>query len=168
MPGRTSDTGRPGSGRHRMPRNPMKFAKSSISALTTASSSDPDAYSIYVQQPASTSDDVRREAARTLATIAPPVPEPLLLTFASSKGSVLREFAPLALSNLGTRESLAALARFLTGAQRGTYESMTAAEDLGRTHDPAWLPLLLEIADRHDGKYLSYAAESGGDAAVPQ
>ncbi len=128
----------------------------------------PDAYSIYVQQLNSTDDDVRREAARTLATMAPPALEPLLLSFASSKDSVLREFAPLALSNLGTKESLTSLAHFLIGAQPGTYESMTAANELGKTHDPAWLPLLLEVANQHGGMYLSYAAESGGDAAVPE
>ena len=49
----------------------------------------------------------------------------------------------------------------------GTYEYMTAAENLGQTHDPAWLPLLLEVADQHGAMYLSYAAESGGDAAIP-
>ena len=45
---------------------------------------------------------------------------------------------------------------------------MTAANELGKTHDPAWLPLLLEVANQHGGMYLSYAAESGGDAAVPE
>jgi hypothetical protein len=43
---------------------------------------------------------------------------------------------------------------------------MTAAENLGKTHDPAWFPLLLEVADQHGAMYLSYAAESGGDAAM--
>jgi hypothetical protein len=42
-----------------------------------------------------------------------------------------------------------------------------AADDLGKTHDPAWFPLLREIADQHGDMYLSYAAESGGDAAIP-
>jgi HEAT repeat protein len=49
----------------------------------------------------------------------------------------------------------------------GTYEYMTAAKDLGRTHDPSWFPLLLAVADQQGAMYLSYAAESGGEAAIP-
>jgi hypothetical protein len=56
----------------------------------------PTVYAPYVQQLTSKDDQVRREAARTLATLAPPALEPLLLTFATSKDSVLKEFAPLA------------------------------------------------------------------------
>jgi hypothetical protein len=90
-----------------------------------------------------------------------------LLTFATSKDDVLKQFAPLALANLATKASLAALAQMLLSTKPGTYEYMAAAEKLGRTHDPAWLPLLLEVADQHGTMYLSYAAESGGDAAIP-
>jgi len=43
---------------------------------------------------------------------------------------------------------------------------MTAAQNLGKTHDPAWFPLLLEVADQHGAMYLSYAAESGGEGAI--
>lgn len=129
--------------------------------------STPAAYDDYVQQLASKDDHVRGEAARTLATLAPSTLEPLLLTFATSKDSVLRQFAPLALSNLATKESLAALAKMLSSTEPGTYESMTAADDLGKTHDPSWFPLLLQIADQHGSMYLSYAAESGGDTAIP-
>jgi HEAT repeat protein len=77
-------------------------------------------------------DQVRREAARTLATLAPPALEPLLLTFAISKDYVLKQFAPLALANLSTKASLSALAGMLLHTDPGTYEYMTAAENLGR------------------------------------
>jgi hypothetical protein len=127
----------------------------------------PTVYVPYIQQLDSKDDQVRREAARTLATLAPPALEPLLLTFATSKDDVLKQFAPLALANLATKASLAALAQMLLSTKPGTYEYMAAAEKLGRTHDPAWLPLLLEVADQHGTMYLSYAAESGGDAAIP-
>jgi hypothetical protein len=127
----------------------------------------PTIYALYIQQLDSKEDTVRREAARTLATLAPAALEPLLLTFATSKDPALQEFAPLALANLGTKASLAALAQMLRDSQPGTYESMMAAEKLGQTHDPAWLPLLLEVADQHGGQYLANAAESGGDAAIP-
>jgi HEAT repeats len=127
----------------------------------------PTVYAPYIRPLDSKDDQVRREAARTLATLAPPALEPLLLTFATSKDYALKQFAPLALANLATKTSLSALAQMLLYTEPGTYEYMTAAEKLGQTHDPAWLPLLLEVADQHGAMYLSYAAESGGDAAIP-
>ncbi len=126
----------------------------------------PTVYAPYVQQLDSKDEQIRREAARTLATIAPSALEPLLLTFATSKDDYIKQFAPLALSNLSTKASLAALAQMLVGTKPGSYEFVTAAEDLGKTHDPAWLPLLLEVSDQHGSMYLPYAAESGGDAAI--
>ena len=127
----------------------------------------PTVYAPYIRPLDSKDDQVRREAARTLATLAPPALERLLLTFATSKDYVLKQFAPLALANFATKTSLSALAQMLLYTEPGTYEYMTAAENLGQTHDPAWLPLLLEVADQHGAMYLSYAAESGGDAAIP-
>ncbi|HEY6412312.1 MAG TPA: HEAT repeat domain-containing protein [Edaphobacter sp.] len=127
----------------------------------------PAVYAPYVQQLNSGDEQIRREAARTLATFAPPALEPLLLTFATSKDYVLKQFAPLALANLSTKASLAALAHMLLDTNPGTYEFMKAAEYLGKTHDPAWFPLLLEVADQHGAMYLFYAAESGGDTAIP-
>jgi hypothetical protein len=126
----------------------------------------PAVYAPYVQQLDSKDEQIRLEAARTLATIAPPALEPLLLTFATSKDYALKQFAPLALSNLSTKASIAALAQMLVDDKPGIYESMTAAEDLGKTHDPAWLPLLLEISNQHESMYLRYAADSGGDTAI--
>jgi HEAT repeats len=128
---------------------------------------DPSTYGPFVQQLASTDDEVRRDAARTLATLAPPALEPLLLTFATSKDNVLKQFAPLALANLSSEASLSALAGMLISTEPGTYEFMSAAEYLGRTHDPKWLPALLEVADQHGPMYLSYAAQSGGETAIP-
>ncbi len=127
----------------------------------------PAVYSPFVQQLASKDDQIRREAARTLATLAPPALEPLLLTFAASKDRVLTEFAPLALANLSTPASLSALAELLAHTEPGTYESMSAAEYLGKTHDPKWLPALLNVADQDKAFYLFYAAQSGGESAIP-
>ena len=128
---------------------------------------DPSVYAPFVQQLTSRDDQVRREAARTLATLAPPALEALLLTFATSNDSALKQFAPLALANLATKTSLSTLAEMLIRTDPGTYESMSAAEYLGRTHDPRWLPVLLAVADQHGAMYLPYAAESGGEAAIP-
>ncbi len=127
----------------------------------------PSLYAPFVEQLRSEDTQVRREAARTLATLAPPALEPLLLTFATSKDDVLKQFAPLALANLSTPESLSALADMLAHSEADTYESVSAAEYLGRTHHPKWLPLLLDAADRLGAMYLLYAAQSGGDAAIP-
>ncbi len=127
----------------------------------------PSVYDPFVQQLTSRDDQVRGEAARTLATLAPHALESLLLTFATSKDSVLKQFATLALANLATKASLSTLAEMLIHADTGTYESMSAAEYLGRTHDPIWLPVLLAVADQHGAMYLRYAAESGGETAIP-
>ena len=127
----------------------------------------PTVYAPYVQQLESKDNQIRREAARTLATLAPPALEPLLLTFGTSKDDVLRQFAPLALANLATKASLSALAQMLLHSEPGSFEYVTAAQKLGRIHDPVWFPILLEVADQHGDMYLSYAAESGGDAAIP-
>jgi len=131
------------------------------------SESDPAVYAAFVQQLASKDDRVRREAARALATLAPPALEPLLLSFATSKDNAIKQFGPLALSNLATTASLAALAKMLISTESGSYESISAADYLGRTHDSNWLPLLLSVADRQGSMYLAYAAESGGEAALP-
>jgi hypothetical protein len=45
----------------------------------------PTIYALYIQQLDSKEDTVRREAARTLATLPPAALEPLLLTFATSR-----------------------------------------------------------------------------------
>lgn len=128
---------------------------------------DPASFAPFVQQLASPDGQVREEAARTLATLAPPALEPLLLTFATSDDTEVKSFAPLALANLASKKSLATLAELLVHTHSGSYESMSAGEYLGRTHDSQWFPLLLGVADRDGPMYLPYAAQSGGDAAIP-
>ena len=84
----------------------------------------PSIFAPFVQQLGSTDDAVRRNAARTLATLAPVSLESLLLTFPDSKDYAIRQEAPLALANLGTERSLAALAEMLTHSLPGSYESV--------------------------------------------
>jgi hypothetical protein len=62
---------------------------------------------------------------------------------------VLKQFAPLALANLTTKTSVAALAQMLVTTEPGSHENMMAAEKLAEIHDPAWFPLLLRYADQH-------------------
>ena len=127
----------------------------------------PSIYGSFVKQLSSPDNDIRRNAARTLATLAPASLESLLLTFPDSKDYAIRQEAPLALANLDTEKSLAALAEMLTHNPSGSYESMASAENLGQTHDAKWLPLLLDVADKQGSMYLRYAAESGGELAIP-
>ncbi len=124
-------------------------------------------YDPYVEQLESKDFRARQEAARTLTTLAPRTLEPLLIPFATSPDWAIRQFAPLALARLGTEASLSTLAQMLLHTEPGSYEYMMAAQSLGETHDPAWFPLLLKIADQQGPMYLRYAAESGGSAAIP-
>lgn len=123
-------------------------------------------YDPYVEQLRSKDFRVRQEAARTLATLAPRSLEPLLLSFATSSDPGIRQFAPLALATLGTEAGLSTLAQMLLHTEPGTYEYMMATQYLGETHDPAWFPLLLKVADQQGPMYLRYAADSGGSAAI--
>lgn len=91
----------------------------------------------------------------------------MLLTFATSKDYVLKPFAPLALASLSAQTSLSANAEMLVHSEPGTYESIGAAQYLGQTHDPKWLSALINAADRRGAMYLPFAAQSGGEAAVP-
>lgn len=107
-----------------------------------------------------------QEAARILATLAPASLEPLLLTFPNRPDA--RQFAPLALHNLNTPASLSALAQMLVTNEPGTSEFIAAAGYLAETHDPAWFPLLRQIAlDHPQWPYLSNPAEVGGTQALP-
>jgi HEAT repeat protein len=103
----------------------------------------------YIQHLVSKDFRVRTAAARTLATVAPPALEPLLLGFATAKDSTIRQFAPMALANLATKASLSALSQRLIHGEPASSEYFTAANYLGKTHDPAWPPLLLAVADQH-------------------
>ncbi|WP_419804292.1 HEAT repeat domain-containing protein [Terriglobus sp.] len=127
-----------------------------------------EAFVPSIAQLRSTDFTTNRNAALTLATLAPAELEPLLLTFATSKEPAIHENAPDALANLNTEASLAALAAMAQNEQAGSYASMRSAELLGETHDSKWFPLLLSTADKNAGisTYLQYAADSGGDAAV--
>lgn len=105
----------------------------------------------------------RREAARTLASLAPQSLEDTLMGFAEDPE--FREWAPLAFHRLNTHRSLEGLAELL----RKSYEDTQSARYLGESGDPEWFPLLLEVARKHidDGAYVYPAAESGGDQALP-
>lgn len=108
----------------------------------------------------------RGEAARTLASLAPPSLESTLLGFVED--GRFMSLAPLAMHRLNTPRSIAALAAILQRTQPGTPENLESAQFLASSGDPRWFPLLLALAQKHrsDGGYLYPAAISGGDRAV--
>lgn len=128
---------------------------------------DPQALRRLVAQLHAKDEAARREAARTLAALAPPSQEDTLLGFAGN--AEFRQFAPLAFHNLNTERSLAALGEIVARGHPGSYEHLTAAEYLAKSGDPRWFPLLAEVARRHAriGNYVADAAESGGNQALP-
>lgn len=135
-----------------------------IDENTTA---NPAEFQRWLDQLRSPDADKRREAARTLAALAPKSLEKTLLGFADN--AEFRRFAPLALYRLNTPRSMAALADLLNKTERGTYENMQSADYLAESGDPQWFPLLQEYARRNASisNYVSDAAQSGGDQAIP-
>jgi HEAT repeats len=121
----------------------------------------------WVEQLHSTDPTGRREAARTLASLAPKSLEDVLLGLADDPE--LRQWAPLAFHRLNTTRSLAALAKMLDTTKPGTYEHMKAADLLAEGGDLKWFPLLLEVAQKNSkiASYVVDAAESGGDQILP-
>lgn len=129
--------------------------------------SDPTALQGFVAQLRSPDPGIRRQAALTLSSIAPPALEGVLLTF--SDDPAFRQFAPLAFHHLNTARSMAAMAVLLTKSQPGTYEHMTSADYLADSGDQQWFPLLREIATMKPqiGNYVDDAAELGGAEMLP-
>jgi HEAT repeats len=113
------------------------------------------------------SDDraIRFDAARTLASIAPPSLEETLLGFIHSPE--FRIYAALAFHRLNSPRSMDAMAELMQGPV--TNEQMEAAHYLALTDDQRWFPLLRDAAEKNVriSPYPAYAAELGGDKALP-
>ena len=131
------------------------------------SSADPASLQSFVDQLHAKSPEKRREAARTLGSLAPPALENVLIAFADSPE--FRQFAPLAFHRLNTQRSMAAMAELLTKAQPGTYEHMTSADYLAQSGDIQWFPLLQEVGRNNAriSNYVTDAAELGGEKMLP-
>lgn len=129
--------------------------------------SNPMAFQPWVNQLKSTDPEKRREAARTLASVAPPSLENTLLTFADNPE--IRQFAPLAFYRLNTPRSMAAMADLLRKAEPGTFEHIKSADYLAESGDQQWFPLLREVAQKNANisSYVDDAAELGGDKMLP-
>lgn len=107
----------------------------------------------------------RQEAAKTLAALAPPSLEEILLGFANV--AEFRKYSPMALHRLNTHRSMEALAQFMEGPVTG--EQIKAARYLAESNDQRWYPLLRDAAEKNAriSNYLIYAAELGGDKMLP-
>ena len=149
------------------PQHSEEVAKTFHIHIEDGATPPPGTFDRYRDQLQSPDERLRREAARTLATFAPPSLEATLLRFPHQPE--FKQFAPLALHNLDTPGSLSALAEMLATNQPGTYEHMKAAEYLAQSDDPAWFPILRQVAQDNAGiyEYPRDAAEIGGDNAVP-
>ena len=121
----------------------------------------------WVEQLRSSDPSKRQEAARTLASIAPPQLEDTLLTFADV--AEFQPFAPLAFHRLNTARSMAALASLVKKAQPGSNEHSDSARYLADSGDQQWFPLLQEVAieNAQNSIYPDYAATLGGEKMLP-
>ncbi len=121
----------------------------------------------WVEQLRSRDASKRREAARTLASIAPLQLEDTLLTFADV--AEFRPFAPLAFHRSNTARSMAALASLVKKAQPGSNEHSESAQYLAASGDQQWFPLLQEVAieNAQNSIYPDYAATLGGEKMLP-
>ena len=128
---------------------------------------NPKALQTLLAQLSSDDPIKRREAARTLASIAPQSLEDVLLAFADNPE--FRQFAPLAFHLLNTQRSMKALANLLNKAEVGSYEHIKSADYLAESNDPQWFPLLQDVAQKHAqiSNYVDDAAELGGDRMLP-
>jgi hypothetical protein len=119
----------------------------------------------WVEQLQSPESEERQEAAKTLASLAPPSLEEILLGFANS--AEFRKYSPMAFHRLNTRRSIEALAQFMEGPATG--EQIEAAHYLAETNDQRWYPLLRDAAEKNarNSAYPTYAAELGGEKMLP-
>ena len=125
----------------------------------------PDTFQPWVDQLTSIDPEKRMEAARTLASVAPPSLEETLLGFADNPE--FRGYAPLAFHRLNTRRSVEAMAHLMEGPVSS--EQIEAASYLAETNDQSWYPLLRDAAEKNAriSSYPAYAAELGGEKMLP-
>ena len=128
---------------------------------------NPKALQTFLAQLRTDDLNKRREAARTLASVAPQSLEDVLLAFADNPE--FREFAPLAFHRLNTQRSMIALVNLVQKTDVGSYEHIKSADYLAESNDPQWFPLLQDIAQKHAqiSNYVDDAAELGGDRMLP-
>ena len=149
------------------PKDTLEVQTTLYFRVDPSATQDPKAIRTFLAQLTSDDPNNRREAARTLATVAPHSLEDALLAFADN--SEFRQFAPLAFHQLNTPRSMKALADLLKKTEVGSYEHIKSADYLAESGDPQWFPLLEDLAKKHAqiSNYVDDAAELGGDRMLP-
>ena len=148
---------------------------------------EPSTLQALVDQLSSPDFGRRRDAELTLAATAPRELEDTLITLATAKRretalkpgdqfpcelpavAAVREFeqfAPMALFNLHTERSLAALAELLVRSDDDSFESIESADYLAQTGDQRWLPLLRKKALSNPNRFAFYVARMQGDDSI--
>lgn len=119
----------------------------------------------WLDQLKSRKSEERQEAAKTLASVAPPSLEEILLGFGDSEE--FRMYSTMALHRLNTPRSIEALAQYMEGPQ--TNEQIEAAQYLAETNDEKWYPLLRDAAQKNprNSTYPISAAQLGGEKMLP-
>ena len=119
----------------------------------------------WLDQLKSRKTEERQEAAKTLASLAPPSLEETLLGFADSEE--FRRYSAMAFHRLNTPLSIEALGRYMEGPL--TNEQIEAARYLAETNDQRWYPLLRDAAEKNtrNVSYALAAAELGGEKMLP-
>lgn len=119
----------------------------------------------WLDQLESRKSEERQEAAKTLASVAPPSLEEILLGFGDSEE--FRMYSTMALHRLNTPRSIEALAQYMEGPQ--TNEQIEAARYLAETNDQKWYPLLRDAAQKNprNSTYPISAAQLGGEKMLP-
>jgi hypothetical protein len=122
---------------------------------------------VWINRLKSPDIDTRLEAARVLASLAPPELENTLLQFAHDPE--FARYAPLAFHRLHTHRSLIALANIVRNTPTGSTESLEAANYLAQDGGIYWFPVLQGPANEPARVgYLLYAAEAGGDSIIAE
>jgi hypothetical protein len=153
--------------RPEVPKNELEVQTTLYFRVDASAAADSQVILTLVHQLRSPDLFDRREAARTLASVAPPALEDVLLQFAGN--SEFRQFAPLALYHLHTKQSMTALANLLVKSEIGSYENLESARYLSESGDLQWFPLLEDVARKHAqiSNYVNYAADLGGEGMLP-
>jgi hypothetical protein len=149
------------------PKDTLEVQRTLYFLVDPNTAQNPKALQTILAQLTSNDPDKRREAARTLASVAPKSLEDVLLAFADNPE--FRQFAPLGFHRLNTQRSMKALANLLKKAEAGSYEHIKSADYLAEGNDPQWFPLLQDVAQKHAqiSNYVDDAAELGGERMLP-
>jgi hypothetical protein len=123
----------------------------------------------YVADLHSKDEELRREAARAIGSLAPPFLEDTILSMLDSAAT--RPFALIGLRHLNTSRSREALAKIVQGTSGYSYEKAQSIKFLSEMEDKRYFSLLLDEAKMQEPNqardYVLAASQLGGEDAMP-